>query len=137
MSVAACDTAGTSSGSVVVSGGGHVRSVPVTRTCTDPSAQPAVALTIDRVYVNQSVPAQDSTKTPSGRIPLVANRGGLLRVFATADDTGADQASATLHYRYGGGSESTLPLAGPSSVPTSTSEGVALQRVRASASRAA
>jgi hypothetical protein len=40
---------------------------------------------IDRIYVNQAVPSQDSTTPPGQRIPLVANRAGLLRVFVTSD----------------------------------------------------
>ena len=122
VSVDACDSAGTASGALTIEGGGHTRTVPVTRSCTDPSAEPPVALSIDRIYVNQSVPAQDTSVSAGSRVPLVANRGGLLRVFATADDTGAGEASVTLHYRYNGGNESSVSLNGPTSVPTSTSE---------------
>jgi hypothetical protein len=120
--VDACDSEGTASGTLTIEGGGHARTVPVTRSCTDPSGEPPVTLSIDRIYINQSVPAQDTNVASAARVALVANRGGLLRVFATADDPGTGQATVTLHYRYDGASENTLSLDGPTSVPLGTLE---------------
>ena len=123
VSASACLAVAVESGTLVVTGGGHSATIPVSRDCREPYAPPPIALSIDRVYVNQSVPGQDSSQPVGERVPLIANRAGLLRVFATADDTGAGSAQARLHYRHGTGPEHTIVLSGPASVPTSTSEG--------------
>lgn len=108
------------SASIAVAGGGHALTLNVGHDCR---VAPPLALSVDRVYINQSVPAADSAQSPSARIALVAGRAGLLRVFATASGSGAGQASATVHYRIGGGAETSVALSGPSTVPLSTSEG--------------
>lgn len=108
---------------IVVSGGGHVASVSVTRDDRKPTVPAPIGLSIDRVYVNQAVPTHDSSRPSHERIALVANRAGLLRVFATADDVGANAAQVWFHYRHGAGPEHVTQLDGPESVPTSSSEG--------------
>ena len=123
VSAPACTSVGLETGEVAVGGGGHAIVIPVTRDCRAPQVPAPIALSIDRVYVNQAVPGQDSAQATSARVPLIANRAGLLRVFATADGAGAASAQARFHYHHGSGPEQTLALTGPSSVPLSTSEG--------------
>jgi hypothetical protein len=79
---------------------------------------------VNRIYANQSVPSQDSGMSPSERIPLVANRAGLLRVFVAADRPGVEDAEARLHYRHAvGGPETVVVLDGPTWLPLGPWEG--------------
>jgi hypothetical protein len=80
-------------------------------------------LAVNRIYVNQSVPSQDTLAQPSGRIPLVANRAGLVRAFVTADRPGAHGAEVVLHYRHGADDPTTVTLMGPGTLQTFTNEG--------------
>ena len=123
VSALACTTAAVESGEIVIAGGGHGASVAITRDCREPTVPPPIGLSIDRVYVNQAVPAHDSGRPAGERMPLVAQRAGLLRVFATADDVDANEAQVWFHYRHGAGPEHVTRLDGPESVPANTSEG--------------
>ncbi len=118
--VAPCSAFGIASTWIDVTGGNATASVQVVRDCREASP---VGLSIDRFYVNQSVPAQDTL--PGARdVPIVVGRDGLVRAFVTADAPGASGASVTLAYRCGsGGAEREVALAGPTQVPTSTVEG--------------
>lgn len=115
-----CPAAGREVATLTVDGGDASARLTVDRTCLEPSA---TQLTIDRFYVNQAVPAQDTL--PGARsVPLVADRDGLVRVFVTTAEPGTSAASVTLAYRCGGaGTVSEVALTGPSQVPTATVEG--------------
>lgn len=116
---APCAGAGVRGAALLVSGGGHELRVPVTLRCGVEGA----SLTIERVHVNQAVPTADTAQDASVRIPIVAGRSGLLRVFVRADAAGVEDAVATLRYRTPGAGERTLQLRGPSLVPLVTDEG--------------
>ncbi len=122
--VAACATFGSDTATLRAAGGGAEASLTLRRDCSDPGGDPGARLTIDRVYVNQSVPAQDSAQAEDDRIPLVGGRPGLLRVFVTAAAPTTARPIVRLHHRHDGGPESSLVLSGPDPVPTTIDEGI-------------
>ena len=81
-------------------------------------------ISIDRIHVNQAVPSQDTLAPAGARIPLVADRAGLLRAFVSADRWGVNDAEVRLHYRHAvGGAETVVLLDGPSGLPVDAWEG--------------
>ena len=123
VAVAACTAEGSETGSVAVVDGAVAAAIAVRRDCTEPIDLPTLDLALDRLYVNQSVPAQDTARPTGERVALVADRPGLLRVFVTANEANDVQPIVRLHYRYGGGPESVLDLSGPDAVPLAVDEG--------------
>lgn len=78
---------------------------------------------VERLYVNQSVPAADSAELSGDRVPVVKGRKGIVRVFVRANHDGqAANPEVVMHWRAGGDSGS-VTLNGPSSVPVSIDEG--------------
>lgn len=74
-------------------------------------------LTISSMYLTQS------TQTLDGDVPLVADRDGLLRVFALASEANSLQPSVRVRFYSGGSLAHTATIPSPlSSVPTSVSE---------------
>jgi len=123
IAVDACTAHGSEAGSVFVAGGAAA-AVAVRRDCTTSAADPTLDLAVERVYVSQSVPAQDSAQPAAARVPLVTDRPGLLRVFVRANEPNAARPIVRLHYRHHGGPEATIDLDGPDAVPTDVDEGI-------------
>jgi len=123
VAVDACTAEGSETGSVLLVDGATAAAIDVRRDCTPPGEAPTLDLAIERVYLTQSVPAQDSARAPSERVPLVADRPGLLRVFVTASEANDARPVVRLHVRHAGGPETTLDLAGPDAVPIVVDEG--------------
>jgi hypothetical protein len=124
VAVEACSAHGSETGAVVLTGVGGGAAVAVRRDCTAPAEAPTLDLVLERLYVTQSVPAQDSAQPAAQRLPLVADRAGLLRVFVTANEPNAVRPIVRLHYRHHAGPEATVVLAGPDAVPLAVDEGV-------------
>ena len=78
---------------------------------------------IERFYVNQSVPAADSDDAAAERVPTIKGREGIFRVFVAANHavTGATP-EVVLHWR-SSGTQGEVVLNGPSTVPTNPDEG--------------
>ena len=127
-----CDASGEATGTLTVEGSGERAQLTLTRRCAEPTpdptppttppSTPTVDLALTRFYINQAVPAADSSRAAGDRIPLIAGRGGLARAFVSAD---ASNVSTTvrLHYRDASGKEGALDLQGPKNVPTTPREG--------------
>lgn len=81
----------------------------------------AVNLALNRVYLNQATPSADSNRSEGRRVPVVADRPGLLRAFVSSSSE-STSAEVTLFLRVDGGQERAIALTGPASVPTSVSE---------------
>lgn len=81
-----------------------------------------IDFSVDRFYVNQSVPAADSADSAGDRVPTVKGREGIFRVFveATYALAGANP-EVVMHWRAGGDSGS-VTLNGPGTVPVSADE---------------
>lgn len=78
----------------------------------------ALNLTIDGVYVTQSVQTYD------GAVPLVAGRAGLLRVFVKASAPNVEQPAVRVRFYQGGALVSTVDITAPMpTTPTSIAEG--------------
>lgn len=78
---------------------------------------------IERIYVNQAVPAADSAEGSGKRENSVEGRKGIVRVFAAA--TREEPAFAPvikMHFRDGDGNTGVKTLNGPSPVPTNPKE---------------
>ena len=120
----ACTAEGSETGSVFLVEGPSTMVIVVERDCAAPVELPTLDLVLERLYVTQSVPAQDSARPAAERVPLVADRPGLLRVFVTANEANDVRPIVRLHYRHGGGTEATLDLSGPDAVPLVIDEGV-------------
>lgn len=69
---------------------------------------------INRFYINQSVPAQDSEQETNDKVPLVAGKQGLLRVFATPSGNNAQEPVLRVHYRLADNSTGQIDIAPPS-----------------------
>jgi hypothetical protein len=78
---------------------------------------------VERLYLNQAVPAADTDDPAADRVATVIGRGGVIRAFVAANWTlsGASP-DVVLHWRAGGNS-GVIQMTGPSTVPTSPSEG--------------
>jgi hypothetical protein len=124
VAVGACTVEGSETGTVFVVDGASAAAIVVERACATPVALPTLDLVLERLYVTQSVPAQDSARPLAERVPLVAERPGLLRVFVTANEPNDARPIVRLHYRHGGGAEEVLDLSGPDGVPLVIDEGV-------------
>jgi hypothetical protein len=78
---------------------------------------------IERFYVNQSVPAADSAQGATQRVPAIKGRSGLFRVFVQGSYALAGASpEVVLHWR-AGGTGGEIVLDGPGTVPTNPSEG--------------
>ena len=106
---------------LTVSGGGQSATLSVIRDCDVQNAA-TLDLKFERFYVNQAVPAADSSRPPHERRPLIASRTGLARAFVQASQLNDQEVTVRLHYR-SADEEDYLDLSGPASVPTQTDEG--------------
>ena len=78
---------------------------------------------VDRLYVNQSVPAADSSLASSARVPVVKGRDGIVRVFVQANHTVSGAAPDVVMHWQAGGESGSVELNGPATVPVSIDEG--------------
>ena len=104
-----------------VSGGGERASLTVIRDCDAENAA-TLDLKIARFYINQSVPAADSSLPPHERRALIASRDGLARAFVHANQLNDQAVTVRLHYK-SASEEGYLDLSGPASAPTQAEEG--------------
>ena len=104
-----------------VSGGGERASLSVIRDCDAENAA-TLDLKMERFYINQSIPAADSSRPPHERRALIASREGLARAFVQANQLSDQTVTVRLHYK-SASEEGYLDLSGPASAPTQAEEG--------------
>ncbi|MDJ0961426.1 MAG: M66 family metalloprotease [Acidimicrobiia bacterium] len=81
-----------------------------------------IDFSVERLYVNQAVPAADSADSVGDRVPTVKGRDGIVRVFVEASHVlSASNLDVVMHWRAGGESGSVV-LNGPGTVPVSVDE---------------
>ena len=95
--------------------------VPITRRCTLRTTGPD--LWLERFYINQAVPAADTAQPASARVPLIADRSGLVRAFLGSSAAWAEPVTVRFHYRTTAGLQGFVDLSGPEGVPQDPQEG--------------
>ena len=121
LTVRPCTQATRDQAELTVSGGGHSVTLSVVRDCDIANAA-TLDLKFERFYINQSVPAADSSRPPHERRALIASRGGLARAFVQANQFNDRAVTVRLHYK-NAGEEGYIDLTGPANVPTQSDEG--------------
>ena len=117
----ACAQTGTDQAGLTISGSSADSvTVDVSRLCAEDTT---FDLTLDRVYINQSVPAADSNQSAAERIKLIANRAGLLRAFVSANENSSIMPQVELFIKNSTGALSSVDLIAPTTVPVSINEG--------------
>ena len=94
-----------------ITGGGASASLSVVRDCDVQNAA-TLDLKVERFYINQAVPAADSSRPPHERRALVASRSGLARAFVQANQINDQAVTVRLHYK-NANEEGYLDLTGP------------------------
>ena len=121
LSIAPCTEPKRDHAELSVSGGGESATLSVTRDC-DIENTATLDLKVERFYINQAVPAVDSSLPPHERRALITEREGLARAFVRANQLNDQAVTVRLHYK-NANEEGYLDLKGPASAPTQADEG--------------
>ena len=107
---------------IVTSGEVTVATVTVEQHCL-PFTDVTYDLALNRVYFMQSTTQQDSDQDEKARIPLVANRKAIVRVFVTENEN-ADKPlpRVVMFYEQPDGSKGEVALSPPSAINTAVDE---------------
>lgn len=119
-----CTAEGDTQAELTLQSTNTTETIQVTWRCVDGSL---FDVALDRFYINQGVPANDSLEGSEGyTVDLIANRKGLARAFVSRNsELISTLPEVRLYYRTAGSETGNYLLSGPSSVPTQTiDEGV-------------
>ncbi len=118
---APCTVAGREEGMVNVATFNSEETVRVVRTC---SGGANIDFSLERFYINQSVPAMDSNASVNDQTSLVIGREGMGRAFVTASKSTELTPDVVLNYRLPNGKVGKIDFQGKSNMATQVREGV-------------